>query len=277
MINILNAGNEKVADGLLITVLSIIKHTNEPINMVCFTMDLTDIDTRFTPISSKFAEYVDKILKEKNPESEFTLMDLTSLFKKELINSVNLGTGFTPYTMLRLLADEVPEIKGKFIYLDTDVIINNDISELFNIDISNYEIACVKDIYNWASPSRWGTKNYFNAGVLLLNIDKIRETGYFKKARHLVNTKKMLYCDQDALNKTVTSKLMLPVKFNAKDKYFPEIVVHHFCNVRKKGNFFKRIKPWEVELVKTRTHAYDDILDDYLARKQRGDWSYPPQ
>ena len=82
----------------------------------------------------------------------------------------------------------------------------------------------------------------------------------------------MLYADQDALNKSCTKRKMLPLIYNSKDKYYPEIVVHHFCNVRKKGNWFKRVKPWHVELVKERITAYNDILDDYIFRKQQSDW-----
>ena len=65
---------------------------------------------------------------------------------------------------------------------------------------------------------------------------------------------------------------MLPLIYNSKDKYYPEIVVHHFCNVRKKGNWFHRVKPWQVDLVKQRITAYNDILDDYLDRKSKPDW-----
>ena len=97
---------------------------------------------------------------------------------------------------------------------------------------------------------------------------KIRETGMFERARKLCHDKKMLYMDQDALNKTVRYKKVLPEKFNSKDKYYPEIVVHHFCNVRKNNNFFYRIKPWETDLVKTKMSAYNDILDKFEEKKK---------
>ena len=273
MINLLYAGNEKVFDGLLISLLSITKHTKDPLNVYCLTMDLTDRDERFKPISEEQIKFIEKILKETNAESKIKLLDLKELFLKELGNSKNLGTHFTPYTMLRLLADEVKEIPDKVIYLDTDTVINSDINQLWNVDVESYELACVKDLYNWASPSRWGTKDYFNAGVILFNMKMCRETGLFVKARDLVNNKKLMYVDQDALNKSVTKKLMLPEKFNSKDKYYPEIVVHHFCNVREGkikfiGKWWNRIKPWHVELVKAKMSAYNDLLDEYLRLKQ---------
>lgn len=265
MINILLCGNSHVFNGWLLMTLSMTKHTKDPITMYCFTMDLSSVKENFAPITQKQAEYIEKILKQTNENSKVVLLDLSDIFMETMIDSVNLKNHFTPYSMLRLYADIVPEIPDKIIYLDTDTMINNDISELYNIDIDDFEIACVKDSYNWASPSRWKIiDTYFNAGVLLLNMKKIRETKMFEKARNLCHDKKMMYMDQDALNQSVTYKKMLPLKFNSKDKYYSEIVVHHFCNVRKNNNWFHRIKPWEVELVKQKMSAYDDIYDQYF-------------
>lgn len=268
MINLLYCGNEKVFDGLMISLLSASKNTKDALNVYCFTMDWTEKDERFKPITQKQIDYLEKMIQEKNIESRITLVDLKKEFIDNLSHSINIKNHFTPYAMLRVLADKIDKFPDKIIYLDTDTIVNNDLGELFNIDITEYEVACVKDLYNWASPSRWSVKKYFNSGVLLLNMKLIKETGYFEKTRKFINEKLSVYPDQDALNKSVTKKLMLDEKFNAKDKYYPEIVVHHFCNVRKNGNFFKRIKPWHVELVKTKMSAYNDILEEYLRRKK---------
>ena len=264
MINILNAGNFKVFDGIVIGALSIVKHTEEPINMICFTMDLQELDSRWKPITKEMGKYVEKILKNKNKESKFTLVDMTEIYKKELANSANANTHFTPYTLLRLLADKV-EMPDRYIYLDTDTVVNRDLSLLFNYNLKkDTELGVVKDVYRI-------NKGYFNAGVMLVQHQQMLKGDVYKKALYLVTNKKMLYADQDALNKSVNKKEMLPLIFNAKDKYFSEIVVHHFCNVRKKGNFFHRVKPWEVDLVKEKMSAYNDILDDYVSRKEEID------
>ncbi len=264
MITILNAGNYKVADGLILTTLSLAKHTKEPICMKCLTMDLQDIDPSYKPITNECAEYVDKILKTANKESHMELIDATQIFKTVLGDNSNMKTICTPYTLLRLLADKI-DLPDKYIYLDTDVLVNRDIALLFNQDIDGFELGVVRDAYRIS-------KTYFNAGVMLVNHKECLKTGLYEKARYLIEHKKMLYADQDALNKSCTKRKMLPLIFNAKDKYYPEIVVHHFCNVRKKNNWFHRIKPWHVDLVKTRMSAYNDILDDYVARKNQPDW-----
>lgn len=241
--------------------------------MYVFTMDLTEINPKFEPLHEGQVKYVENLMKEVNSESKITLFDITKQFKEELIDSVNLKNHFTPFAMMRLFADEFDEIPDKIIYLDTDTMANRDLSLLFDQDIEDFEIACVKDAYNWASPSRWKCmKTYFNAGVLLLNMKMIRETKSFEKARNLCRYKKMLYMDQDALNRSITKKKMLPLIFNSKDKYYPEIVVHHFCNVRKKGNWFCRLKPKDIELVKQKMSAYNEIFDQFEELEKQPDF-----
>ena len=264
MITILYAGNYKVFDGLVISVLSLVKHTKEPVNIKCLTMDLTELNPKFKPITEDCASYVRKILKDKNPESDFELIDLKDEFNKDLINSVNIKNHFTPYAMLRLLADKV-DLPDKYIYLDTDTIVNRDLSILYNQDIEDYELGVVRDAYRL-------NRRYFNSGVMLVNHKKCLETGLYEKARYIVINEKLLYTDQTALNKSCKKRKMLPLIFNAKDKYYKDIVVHHFCNVRKRSNWFHRIKPWEVELVKQKMSAYDDILDDFVQRKNSPEW-----
>ena len=269
MINLLYGGNDRAFDGLMISLLSASKNTKESINTYVLTMDLSDVDTKYQPLTEKHRKCLEDMIKKQNSESSVTLIDITDIYKSSMLNSKNLKNHFTPYAQLRLFADMIPEIPEKIIYLDIDTIVNGDLNELFKIDISEHELACVDDLYNWLNPYRWRVRHYFNSGVLLLNMKEIRKTNLFKNSRELVANKKMISPDQDALNFLVKRKLILPEKFNAKDKYYKEIIVHHFCNVRKKHHFFFRVKPWMVDLVKEKMTAYNDLLDEYLERKKK--------
>ena len=268
MINLLYCGNDKVFDGLMISLLSASKNTKETLRAFVLTMNLSDVDPKYQPLTEKHRKYLDDMLKEQNPNSSVTLIDISDIYKSSMLNSKNLKNHFTPYAQLRLFADMIPELPHKIIYFDTDTVVNGDLKELFKIDVSNYELACVDDLYNWLNPYRWKVKHYFNSGVLLLNMKEIKKTKLFKKSRELVANKKMISPDQDALNFLVKKKLILPERFNAKDKYYKEIVVHHFCNVRRKHHFFFRVKPWMVDLVKEKMSAYNDLLDEFLERKK---------
>lgn len=74
----------------------------------------------------------------------------------------------------------------KILYLDIDMMAGDDISKLYNIDVSEYEYAAVREKYG--SIFIW--PDYINAGMLLLNMKKIKETGLLEKARALIKTKK---------------------------------------------------------------------------------------
>jgi len=265
-INLMYCGNDKVFDGLLISLLSMTKYTKDPIHVFVITMDLQELNQNYKPINSRQIQYLEKMLKDVNSESSIKLFDITQMFLEEAKNSPNLKSGYTPYTLARLFADKISEIPSKTLYLDTDTIMHGDISPIFETDIENYEFGAAIDFLG----KFFIRYNYQNAGVLLLNMDKIRETGLFEKARNLVRRKKMAFPDQDALNKLVLKKKFISTKYNEQRMLHKKTVVHHFCKSIRWFPFFHtiNIKPWEVEKVRNvyKLHCYDEVLDEYQAR-----------
>ncbi len=195
---------------------------------------------------------------------------LLGIYEKEFANCANENAYCTPYTLLRLLADLVPNMPSKLLYLDIDMMIGDDITKLYNIDVSDYEYAAVKEKYG----SWFIRPDYINAGMLLLNMEKIQETGLLKKARYLIKTKKMLFADQDAIFRSTTKKLLLPRIFNEQSKFNKEdTVVCHFC---KRLMFLpyphtENFKQWNVEEVHKvlKCHSFDEDLEEYLKLKEK--------
>ena len=122
MINLMQAGNYKVFDGMVISALSIVKHCKDPITMYILTMDLTDLKEEYRPISDENIKTLDNIYKNANSESKVVKIDLTDMYKKEFENSPSNENFYTPYTFLRLFADQLEMLPEKIIYLDTDVV-----------------------------------------------------------------------------------------------------------------------------------------------------------
>ena len=123
------------------------------------------------PITEGQRKYLEDILKEKNPLNEVKLIDIKEEYASAHFNSHVESTPFTPYTLLRLFIDVVPGLPEKIIYLDTDTIANGDIAELYNHDITKYELACVRDVFIWGLKNH---RRYFNAGMMLINVNKIK-------------------------------------------------------------------------------------------------------
>jgi len=267
MVPIIYAGNFGIFDGILISLLSLVESTDKPLSVYLFTMDLTERNEKFKPLTCEQAQFLEKICKKKNPISSVSIVDVGPLYKEALIDSPNGVTSYTPFTFLRLFADKIPSLPSKVLYLDADTIVAKDIWELYSVDVDNYEFAGALDHYG-----KWFLgRTYINAGVLLLNLDRIRQTGLFEKCIELLNRKKVFLPDQTALNRLATDKLIIDTKFNEQKHYRDETVIQHFAKTIKWLPFFhtQNIKPWHTELVKEKlTHKYDRILDLYKKKKE---------
>ena len=268
MINLLFCGNKGVFDGILSFLISITNKTKEPINAYVFTMDASHLDKRFIPIEYEDIAFINNVVKSKNKNNTVTKIDVTDLYNKEFGGSPNETAYCTPYTLLRLLADKIENIPDKLLYLDIDMMAAKDISELFNIDISDYEYAAVKEKYG----SKLIRPDYINAGMLLLNMKKIRETGLLEKAREKIRTKKMLFADQDAIFWSTTKKKLLPRIFNEQSKFNKkDTVLCHFSQrlVFKPYPHTENIKQWHIDKVHKiyKCHAFDNDLDEYMKLK----------
>lgn len=269
MINILLCGNQKVFDGALTELISITNKTKETIKCYIFTMDVSRIKPEYTCITDEQIKFLNKVVKSKKQENEVIKLDITNLYEEEFGNCKNETAYCTPYTLLRLLADLVPEMPDKILYLDIDMMAGDDISKLYNIDVSEYEYAAVREKYG--SIFIW--PDYINAGMLLLNMKKIKETGLLEKARDLIKTKKMLFADQDAIYRSTTKKLLLPRIYNEQSKFNKkDTVICHFCKrllllpYPRTENY----KQWHIEQVHKllKCHAFDKDLDEYVKLKE---------
>ena len=271
MINVLFSGNEKVFDGVLTCVLSILKRTDtkEPFRFYVYTMDATRVMPEYTPISDPLIEFLDGIVKEYNVENSMVKVDVTELYEKEFAYCPNEQAYCSPYTLLRLFADIVPDMPDKLLYLDVDILFNRDIRLLYDIDITEYEYAAARDHYG----KYLLNPNYINAGVLLFNMKKIRKTGLLEKSRKLIKEKKLVFADQSAVYRSTTKKKMLPQRFNDQKFLHKHTVVRHFS----KRLFYlpyphtDNIKQWRVSDIHRvfGYYVFDDILSEYIYLKNK--------
>ncbi|MBO5269177.1 MAG: lipopolysaccharide biosynthesis protein [Clostridia bacterium] len=269
MINILYCGNAGVFDGLLTSALSILKRTEttEPFRFYLFTMDVRHLGEGYTPIPDSAYRFFCRVIKEYNPESDAFLYDVSALYREEFSGCPNEGAYCSPYTLIRLLADRVEGLPDKMLYLDADIMLNRDVRLLYDIDVSEVEYAAARDHYG----KYLLYPNYINAGVLLWNLKRMRETGIFEKAREELRKKKLTFADQSALIRATTKKKMLPQRFNDQKFLHKHTVVRHFS---KRLFWFpyphtENVKQWQVDRVHKvfRYRQFDDILDEYLRLK----------
>lgn len=268
--NILLCGNEKVFDGALTELLSITNRTKESICCYLFTMNLTRIKDTYTSITDEQVKFLNEVVQEKNANNKVVKVDVTDLYEKEFGNCKNETAYCTPYTLLRLLADLIPEIPEKILYLDIDMMIDGDLSKLYQTDISEYEYAAVKEKYG--SVFIW--PDYINAGMLLFNMKKIKETKLLEKARYLIKTKKMMFADQDAIYRSTIKKLLLPRKYNEQSSFKREdTIICHFCKrlLIRPYPHITNCKQWHIDEIhkEYKCYRFDKDLEEYKVLKKK--------
>ena len=136
---------------------------------------------------------------------------------------INERMHITLSTYYRLFASELlPRYMHKVIYLDCDIIVVGGIKQLWDIDLHDIAIGGVlgfrpsySDKCDCLGYSR--TFGYFNAGVLLINLDYWREKSLSKKVFDFISVhhSSLPWMDQDALNGVLyNSKEILPARYN---------------------------------------------------------------
>ena len=120
----------------------------------------------------------------------------------------------TPVALVRLLIpDLLPLEVNKVLYLDCDLVVNDDLSELWDMDVGGKSLLAARDTIGWVDNPDGGLSNYgelgipgdskyFNSGVLLLNVKKWRERGTSEQLlRYMRDYQAIIrYEDQEVLN-----------------------------------------------------------------------------
>lgn len=108
----------------------------------------------------------------------------------------NYGSRWSYMTLMRCaLAKLFPEEK-RALWLDTDTIVDADITELLETDLEGVCFAgCIEP-----GKTRPGFR-YINAGVLLCNLEEIRRIGKDDELIRVINLIRLSYPDQDAINR----------------------------------------------------------------------------
>ena len=146
-----------------------------------------------------------------NGKVHFCLVD-SSIVEKFPMPKIAGLSHISRATYYRLLiADLLSEDVHKAIYLDCDMIINHSIEELWNIDLTGYAIAAVKQIGFGYEAERLGYPikyGYFNAGMNVLNLDYFREHNVSQQLIDYIaeNSNLIKFHDQDALNGVLYDK-----------------------------------------------------------------------
>lgn len=224
---------------------------------------------------------------------------------RQEISDLGISHHITHTAYFRLLAARLlPNSIDKVIYLDSDVLVKGDLNELWNLELNDQyclaavDIACpfvdayaalakdksiksaiphfaaISPVPNWRQLSLDGSENYFNSGVMVLNLRRWRAEGVDQKLLAcLRDNQNYVWCwDQYALNVVFAKQWgKLPAKWNQgfhvfeyPDESFSPIATEEFVSMRDEPeiiHFTTEFKPWDFRPFHPLRESFYEQLD----------------
>ena len=187
--------NEKNSYGrhLGTTLLSVLKNSKEDWN----------INIIYENLSSETKNKLNEIINSYKSKINYIEMD------KEILRKFKVGTGthLSSIVFARLFIPEFLKKEDRAIYLDCDIVVLKPLEKLYKIDLNGNSIGVVLDGKKDQKSSLQRlnlslNRTYFNAGVMVMDLKKLRENGKFLKTiEYCLNPDCELQLnEQDALN-----------------------------------------------------------------------------
>lgn len=138
------------------------------------------------------------------------------------IERISQKTHVTTTALIKLEFPNFFEGLNQVLYLDSDIIVKGNINDLFSIDITEYYLAASFEYWIHLQNIRYKIRKdqnkefYFNSGVMLLNLRKMREDNISDKLwEYKLNSAKTKLMDQECLNAVCQRAVMpLSIKWN---------------------------------------------------------------
>ena len=199
---------------LSVTIASIVRHASKK-----YKYHLTILHDGLSTKSKK------AIRKFQNNKNIFIWFTNVTAKVHSLSVKLDVRDYYTITTYYRLFLPDLFPLFNKGLYLDSDIVLRDDVAKLYYQDLGNNLVGAIPDasvqyydeFANYVdSVIEMDHANYFNAGVLLMNFKKLREFNLEKRVVNLL--KKVTFKvaqDQDLLNYLCKgSTLLLDPRWN---------------------------------------------------------------
>ncbi|CAI0801595.1 DUF4422 domain-containing protein [Serratia quinivorans] len=218
------------------------------------------------------------------------------------IKSVFTRAHFSSATYARLFIPKLFSEFDKVIFIDADTVVESDLAELMTIPLGNNLVAAVKDIvmegfvlfgamsqssdgvmpakeYLSSSLGMVNPDGYFQAGILVFNIDLMNKENTFSNLMDAMKSKTYWFLDQDIMNKVFHGRVhYLPLEWNVyhgngnTEDFFPNLpfkTYMGYLEARRKPkmiHFAGENKPWNTRHV--------DFFDNYHKNIVNTPWAF---
>lgn len=229
------------------TLFSVLKHSdkNDQYRVICLLTEELDEDMK---------QALKKIDVNNQMEFEYILMH-------DKLQGVYVDERYTIAASFRLLISELLPQYDKVIYMDCDMIIRNNLAELYRTTEpgDNYLGAVYEAALDFQAPNleKLGFKpgEYFNSGFLVMNLEQLRKDDMAANFIEALKVDYLEFPDQDVLNMLCKGRVVaLPPQYNSIRTYYLPQYKKFFLQkytesdwdkVQKHGNIhYTGDKPW---------------------------------
>jgi len=179
--------------------------------------------------------------------------------------------GLTPHvsTMAyaRLLIPELlPETRSRILYLDADLLVLDEVAPLWTVDLQGAPLGAVLDrldpLIKAGDPGLREVppvRDYFNSGVLLLDLERWTAEGISEKAlEFLARNPRTPFMDQDALNVACDGRwTMLDTRWNFQNHFTTRVADVDPAERPAIAHFVTSVKPWKPAALSVNASLYD--------------------
>lgn len=259
MINIVLAINDNFVGQASALIMSIYKNSKKDSEL--------RINILHSDVTKKHQDIIKDMVKDMETISELNFIDMKQFVSNKTLDKFMHGTALahlTPESYYRLFTPTIFPQYDRILYLDSDLIVCEDLTKLYNTNIDDLYVAAVSESqYFFKSTLMLNNKkikaedylinklnihnkSYFNTGVMLLNLDKMREDNIQEKSiTFLSKNYPLACCDQCVLNAILNGKVkFLDQKYNIFYSHFPgkniSISIFHFAGSHKPWNYYKK-------------------------------------
>ncbi len=251
--NICYSLDSKYAEQLAVSITSIIKNAdvNDIVNFYILDGGLTKTDKSDIELLKNIKNFNIEYI-SINPEDFNNCPLLKDKDIKYSDYHVTLPTYF------RFKSASIFKKLNKILYLDCDVIVRKSLKELFETDIEKSAVSMVLDVESKKEAVRLNLKKYYNAGVMLINLDYWRKNDVENRLFNYAfnNKDNILWQDQDILNCVLADEIKkLGEKWNYQYFLYENIDIKKLADcviLHLSGRF----KPWLI-------HFEHPVYDEY--------------
>ena len=170
---------------------------------------------------------------------------------------VNMKTQFTYMAMLRVCYTRLLPDVNKGLQLDVDTICVDDVDALWEVNMKDSWVAMVEEKLSTYKP--YGPL-YYNAGVAVFDLEVMRRTRVDEELIRFLNTVKVPYVDQDAVNRIAGRVIDLDPRYNESfvTAYTETPAIVHFAGHKNWQNSAR--VPRREYIRKYREMSWDEVM-----------------